>query len=185
MRLPPTADEWVFPIKLNAMAKNDSRKGLREDLQRNIVQAWNELTEGWRELRTRSNGALTQFMPPGRRKAVAASKQDLPRWSLLAAEAWETAHAVIVRLELPGLKREDIHVTINRGSLRVQGEKRIADGSAQRAYRLMERAFGKFERTIALPHNIDPDKSELSYQDGILTIIVPKTAPTPPTRLIA
>jgi HSP20 family protein len=80
------------------------------------------------------------------RSERAGAGTEFPQWALLAAEAWETAHAVVVRLELPGLKREDIDVSIDRGTLRVRGEKRFAGRTQGRTYHLMERAFGRFER---------------------------------------
>jgi HSP20 family protein len=156
---------------------------LRAELERGISRAWEGLTEGWRELLTRSSGALTQFARPAKERKSAGVAKEFPQWALLAGEVWETAHAVIVRLELPGLKREDIDVSIDRGSLRIRGEKRSAGRPQGRTYHLMERAFGRFERTIALPHNIDTARAELAYEDGVLTVIVPKTEPTPPTRL--
>jgi HSP20 family protein len=165
------------------MATKDPMKNLRAELERGISRAWEGLTEGWREILSRSNGALTQFGRPAKQKKTADSGAAFPQWALLAAEAWETAHAVVVRLELPGLKREDIDVSIDRGTLRIRGEKRFAGKTEGRTYHLMERAFGRFERTITLPHNIDTTKAELAYQDGVLTVIVPKTEPTPPTRL--
>jgi HSP20 family protein len=47
----------------------------------------------------------------------------------------------------------------------------------------MERAFGRFERTLSIPHNVDERRAEIAYQDGVLTVILPKTKPAPPTRL--
>jgi HSP20 family protein len=47
----------------------------------------------------------------------------------------------------------------------------------------MERAYGRFERTFSLPQNIDGKRAEVSYQDGVVTVIVPKTEPSPPTQL--
>jgi HSP20 family protein len=152
------------------MGTKDPIRPLRSELERGISRVWAVLIKGWHELLARSHGALTQFVRPGRHK----------RWSLLAADAWETAHAVIIQLELPGLKREDIHFSIHRGTLKVYGEKRATEELPQGAYRLMQRAFGRFERRIALPHNVDSNNAELSYQDGVLTIIVPKTEPSPP-----
>jgi HSP20 family protein len=110
-------------------------------------------------------------------------KAAVPQWALLASDAWETAHAVIVRIELPGLRREDIAVSIDRGNLRIRGERRSTGGARGRTYHLMERAFGRFERTISLPHNIDTKNADVTYQDGVLTVIVPKTESTPPTHL--
>jgi HSP20 family protein len=160
----------------------DPIKRIRAELERGIARAWEGMTEGWRELLTRSSGALTHFAGP-RRKKTSTATRGFPQWALLAGEAWETAHAVIVRLELPGLRREDIDVSIRRSGLRVRGEKRSEWESQKRTYHLMERAFGRFERTIALPHNIDAAHAEVEYKDGVLTVIVPKTEPSPPTNL--
>lgn len=158
-------------------------KHLRAELGRGLLRAWEGLTEGWRELLTRSNGALTRFTRPAVKSKGAGGSETFPQWALLACEVWETAHAVIVRLELAGLRREDLDVSIENGTLRIRGEKRSAAAADGRTYHLMERAFGRFERRIAIPHNIDEDKAELAYQDGVLTAIIPKTKPAPPTRL--
>jgi HSP20 family protein len=158
-------------------------------LERGISRAWEGLTEGWRELLTRSNGALTRFARPEKRSkgtgagVRAGAGAEFPQWALLAGEVWETAHAVVVRLELPGLKREDIQVSIDRGTLRIRGDKRLAERTQGRTYHLNERAFGRFERAFNLPHNIDTTNAEVAYQDGLLTVIVPKTEPSPPTHL--
>jgi HSP20 family protein len=158
-------------------------KKWRAELERGILRAWEGLTEGWQELLTRSNGALTRFARPERRsRGSTGGGAEFPQWSLLAGEVWETAHAVVVRLELPGLKRENIEVSIDRGTLRIRGDKRLAERTQGRTYHLTERAFGRFERAIALPHNIDSTNAEVAYLDGLLTVIVPKTKPSPPTH---
>ena len=61
------------------------------------------LTEGWRELLGRSSGALTHFDTEGARKDQAL--QEFPSWSLLAAETWETAQSVVIRVEIPAWTR--------------------------------------------------------------------------------
>lgn len=81
------------------------------------------------------------------------------------------------------MSKDDIEVSIHPGGLRIRGEKRSVADHQRRLYHLMERAFGRFERTLPLPHNIDASKAEVSYQDGVMTVIVPKTQATPPTRL--
>ena len=70
-----------------------------EPLKNLIERAWEGLTEGWRELLTRGGGALTHFSTEGTRKDEVA--QEFPHWSLLAAETWETALSVVIRLEVP------------------------------------------------------------------------------------
>jgi len=161
----------------------DPMKKLRSELGRDISRAWESLTEGWREVLTRGTASLTRFV----RASQSTSHQqgpDFPQWALLAGECWETAHAVIVRLELPGMRKEDIDVSIHAGRLQIRGEKRSAGEEEEtRHYFLMERAFGRFERSIPLPANIDAARAEVSYQDGIITVILPKSEPVPPTQL--
>jgi HSP20 family protein len=156
---------------------------LRSELERGIVRAWEGLTEGWREVLSRSGGALTHFVRAAKEERDDPAQEDFPHWGLLASESWETSQSVIVRLEMPGVSREDIDVSIHRGSLRIRGEKRSGGEGHGRLYSLMERAFGRFERSISLPGNIDAARAEVSYQNGVVTVIVPKTEESPPTQL--
>jgi HSP20 family protein len=160
----------------------DRKRKLQSELERGISRAWEGLTEGWREILMRSSGALTHFVRAAKQRGT-GQKHDSPQWALLAGESWETAHSVIVQIEMPGMSKDDIDVSIHSGTLRIRGEKRAAADSQGRLYHLMERAFGRFERTVSLPHNIDASKAEVSYQDGVITVIVPKTRATPPTHL--
>ncbi|MGA2023487.1 MAG: Hsp20/alpha crystallin family protein [Steroidobacteraceae bacterium] len=159
-----------------------SKRKLRSELERRISRAWEGLTEEWREVLERSAGALTHFVRAAKQQG-GGTKQDFPQWALLAGESWETAHSVIVQIEMPGMSKADIDVSIYPGGLRIRGEKRSAGDPRGRLYHLMERAFGRFERRLWLPHNIDTAKAEVSYQDGVITVIVPKTLATPPTHL--
>lgn len=130
---------------------------------------------------TRGHGAITHFARAAKQKVNPDGAKDFPRWGFLASECWETAQAVIVRIELPGMRQQDIDVSFSRGRLRLRGEKRYSHGPDARHYHLMERAFGRFERSIALPAKVDADGAEVSYQQGVVTVIVPKTEVTPPT----
>ena len=152
-----------------------------EPLKSLIERAWESLTEGWRELLTRSSGALTHFGTESGRKDE--SPQEFPHWSLLAAETWETGLSVVIRLEIPGMNEDDLAIDIHGNDLRIRGEKRSGAAQEGRRYHLRERAYGRFERSIPLPHGVDADKAEVSYRDGVLTVILPKTEPLPPRRL--
>jgi len=131
----------------------------------------------------RSHGALTHFVGASKAAAAHGAGGKFPRWALLAAESWETAQSIIVRIETPGMRKEDLDVSITQNGLRVRGVKHPAEEHRTRIYSLMERAFGRFERTIPLPHNIDTSKAEVSYVDGVITVIIRKTKPLPPTQL--
>lgn len=158
-------------------------KDLSSRLEEKIGRAWELLTEGWRELLSRGGGALTYFDASPKTTDRPPAREDFPHWSLLAAETWETAQSVIIRIEVPGMKKEDLDISIRANVLVVRGVK-LSEGEHEgRRYSLMERAYGTFERTIPVPHGIDRDKAEVTYRDGVLTVILPKTEPTPPRQL--
>ena len=160
----------------------DSKK-LRSELERGIARAWEGLTEGWREMLSRSSGALTRFQRGTSKEEEGSARAGFPSWSLLAAECWETAQSVIVRVEVPGMNKEDLDISIQGGTLYIRGEKRSEGEHRGRLYLLMERAYGRFERTIPLPGNIDRKHAEVTYDGGVVTVIVPKTEALPPQRL--
>jgi len=152
-----------------------------EPLKTLIERAWEGLTEGWRELLTRGSGSLTHF---GNREGLKIEvPTKFPQWSLLAAETWETALSVVIRIEIPGVNTDDLDVDIHENVLRIRGEKRSGSANEGRHYHLMERAFGYFKRSIPLPHGVDTERAEVSYRDGVLTVILPKTDSAPPRRL--
>lgn len=151
------------------------------DPLKQIARAWEELTEGWRHLLGSSSGALTHFIGAGRKGSDASEvPADFPQWGLLAAETWETDGSVIVRLEVPGMTLNDLDVSIHGATLRIRGEKRAVGEHRGNVYHLMERAYGRFERTMALPQNIGTAPPEVSCQDGILTVILAKAERIPP-----
>jgi HSP20 family protein len=152
------------------------------DPLKHIARAWEELTEGWRQLLSRNSNALTHFAG-GAKKTEGQSAPDFPQWGLLAAETWETAGTFIVRIEVPGMEKGDFDVSIHGNVLRIRGEKRSEGNHHERKYHLMERAYGRFERTVSLPQNVDGTQAEVSYKDGILIVILEKTEPIPPRQL--
>lgn len=97
-----------------------------------------------------------------------------PRWSLLAGEVEETAGEIMVRVEVPGMDKDDCHITIEGSTLYLNGEKRYERETHDSTYHVMERAYGYFQRVIPLPGNVDIDKAEAGYKNGVLTIRLPK-----------
>jgi HSP20 family protein len=157
-------------------------KDLPLRLGQKMVRAWDLLSEGWRELLTRSSGALTYFDTTPINPDRAAAPRNFPHWSILAGETWETAHSVIIRIEVPGMRKNDLDISIHANVIVIRGVKRSEGEHEGRRYSLMERAYGTFERTIPVPHEIDRDRAEVTYQDGVLTVVMPKTEPTPPRQ---
>jgi HSP20 family protein len=83
---------------------------------------------------------------------------------------------ITVRAELPGVDEKDIEVSHNKNTLTIRGEKKAEKQQQGKAYYRMERAYGSFSRTIALPVEIDTDRIEAQLKKGVLTVTLPESA---------
>src|SRR4051812_259233 len=101
-----------------------------------------------------------------------------------AVDIKETENDIRVELELPGMKPEDVEITAENGVLTIRGEKRSErkEGEENR-YHVVERAYGSFMRTFQLPQGIDEEQINAEFENGILTLLVPKTALPQPHRI--
>jgi len=79
-----------------------------------------------------------------------------------------------LHLELPGLKLEDIKITLEDNTLVIRGEKTRTEEQKNATYHRLERVYGTFERTFSLTHAVKSDKIEATYRDGVLEVSVPK-----------
>lgn len=86
----------------------------------------------------------------------------------------ENEKSFSVNAELPGVNKEDIHVDLEENSLTLSGVKKIEKEVKKDNYHLVESSFGDFSRTFYLPDNINKDKIEAKYEDGILKLSIPK-----------
>ena len=82
-------------------------------------------------------------------------------------------HELVIKAELPGLDREGIELTIENNTLTVHGEKKHADDVKEEQYHRVERTYGTFSRTFALPPTVDVARVSAEYKDGVLTIRLP------------
>jgi len=90
----------------------------------------------------------------------------------------ETESDVVVKAEVPGLDRGDIDVSLCGDILTVSGEKKDERTEEKGDYRLLERRYGSFKRSITLPAGVDPEKVQADFKKGVLTITLPKTEET-------
>ena len=81
---------------------------------------------------------------------------------------------VVVRASLPGVKPEDIEVTIEEGRLTIKAEGKAEHEEGHGSYLIRERRAGRFHRALRLPDSLETDKAETRYEDGVLTITFPK-----------
>ena len=158
----------------------ESLKHAGLNVRQELGRAWENISDGWHELLRRGGGSLTHFSHQKSEGEEPSSElSTLPRWSLLAGEVEETTDDVIVRVELPGIAREDCQITIDGNMLYLSGEKHFERDRDDSAYHVMERAYGVFQRAISLPRNVNPDKALASYKNGVLTVRLPKQSNNP------
>jgi HSP20 family protein len=100
-----------------------------------------------------------------------------------AFDVYEEKDNFVVKVELPGMKKEDINVSLHNGSLIISGERQAEKpGEGTEVYRA-ERFFGKFQRSVTLPASVAADKVKAQYKDGILTITLPKSEEAKPKQI--
>lgn len=154
----------------------DSLKRVGKDIGREINRAWENLSDGWRELMSRGGNSLTHFARSKEDEQASASAiATLPRWSLLAGEVEETDKEIVVNVEVPGMTKDDCQITIEGNVLYLSGEKRFERETHDSTYHVMERAYGSFQRAIPLPRNVDTEHAEASYKNGVLSVRLPKS----------
>jgi HSP20 family protein len=100
-----------------------------------------------------------------------------------ALDLYEEKDNLVVKVELPGMKREDIDVSLHEGSLSISGERKSEETHKDADVYRTERFVGRFQRTVALPTPVAADKVKAQYKEGILTITLPKTEEAKPKRI--
>lgn len=101
----------------------------------------------------------------------------------LPLDVVEDEDAYVVKASLPGVKPENVEVTFNKGMLSIRGEVKDESETTKGQYHLRERRFGSFSRTISLPSSVKADDIQASYEDGILTLKLPKSEEVKPKRI--
>lgn len=95
---------------------------------------------------------------------------------IMPVEVYETPDELVVKVELPGVKKEDVEVVVRDNYLIVRAEKKEEQEENKEHIHIKERVYGKFERVIPLPADINPDGAKASFKDGVLEIRIPKKA---------
>ena len=90
---------------------------------------------------------------------------------------------VVIKAELPGFKREAIKVTFENSTLSIEGERALEPDVPHDRYHRMERQYGAFRRSFTLPAAVDTARAQASYQDGVLTITLPRREETKPRQI--
>lgn len=120
---------------------------------------------------------------------------ELPFWSSFtragqlfsgwspALDLYQSNDNVVAVVELPGMRKEDIEISLHDGTLTISGERRRESSSDGEKAERTERYIGRFRRSIALPTRLDANKVSATYRDGILTVTLPKAEEVKPKQI--
>jgi HSP20 family protein len=101
-----------------------------------------------------------------------------------AVDIYENAQQdVVLKAEVPGLKRDAIKVTFEQNTLTIEGERAFDADAPREKYERVERPYGSFSRSFALPAAVDSTRAQASYQDGVLTIVLPRREESKPRQI--
>jgi len=145
----------------------------------NTLTRWNQL----RELEALHRGLSGLF---GRPAVLGSEGQEEP----LAVAEWaplvdisEDDREYLIKAELPEVKKEDVKVTAEEGTLTIMGERKFAKDDKGRKYHRVERAYGSFGRSFSLPDDVSPAKVSAEFKDGVLSVHLVKTAKAKPEQV--
>ena len=123
-------------------------------LQNEIDRLFDDFTRGFPSF---GNGGLTNMVP--------------------TMDVAETDKEIEITAELPGLEEKDVQINLADNILTVRGEKRAEKEQKDKNYRLVERSYGAFERSLELPEGVNADAIKATIDKGVLKVVVPKPAP--------
>jgi HSP20 family protein len=142
------------------------RKREREE-ERGLAPAEREIFDPFREAFEEAFRSL--FLAPWR-----AGERPALRFSP-SVDISESDEAYHISVELPGLSRDDVEVSLDEGVLTVRGEKKEEEREEEENYLRVERSYGSFVRRIPLPQQVDEDATSATFKEGLLQIELPKT----------
>jgi HSP20 family protein len=135
------------------------------------------MTNDMATLQNRMDRLINEMMTPwGEGSSLAAS------W-LPPVDVFEGKESLKIVAELPGMKAEDVKISLENRTLTLRGEKKqVAEEATEKVHRY-ERAYGTFERTFTLPSTVNPEQIQATYADGLLTIVLPKAEQAKPREI--
>lgn len=149
--------DWL-PDLSKAWEKGES---FRKDIEQYLVQMQRDMEKMFTDLR---RGFDLQV-----EEATKFIQKFIP-----SINVTEDENKITIKVELPGVEPKDVNLTIENDTLVIEGEKKEEKQSEQEKVKILESTYGHFKRVIALPETIDANKTEASYKNGVLTIILPK-----------
>jgi HSP20 family protein len=109
--------------------------------------------------------------PLGRARGRQGGGQQLAVWAP-AVDVLTKDDDLVIRAELPGLKQEDVDITLQNGLLTISGEHKVDEEEDRGGYHVRERRYGSFRRSMSLPEGVDESKIQARFEDGVLEVRV-------------
>lgn len=100
-----------------------------------------------------------------------------------AMDVYDSKDNIIVKVDIPGMKKEDIDVSVHGKTLVIKGEKKQARDVKEEGYVRTERFYGSFNRAVTLPATVDAGKVQAGYKNGVLELVLPKKEEAKPKQL--
>jgi HSP20 family protein len=116
------------------------------------------------------------------RRGGRLAKGDSSIW-FPALDMEETKDEIIVKAELPGIHKEEISLQVQADTLTLSGVRKSESETKDKTIHLVERSYGKFQRSIALPCKVDATRAKAVYEDGVLTVRLPKQEEVKPKEI--
>jgi HSP20 family protein len=101
------------------------------------------------------------------------SEPNARPWSP-AVDILENENDLVLKADVPGVEPKDIDIRMENGTLTVKGERKFENDGSQKGYHRIERSYGSFARSFALPDTVDPEKVKAEFKNGVLTVTLPK-----------
>ncbi|HSF14731.1 MAG TPA: Hsp20/alpha crystallin family protein [Vicinamibacteria bacterium] len=98
-------------------------------------------------------------------------------------DIYDHANEIVLHAELPGMKKEDVHVEVENNMLTLRGERKREEKVEKGEFYRRERVYGAFTRSFSLPATVNPEKIQANYKDGILTVRLPKVEKAKPKQI--
>jgi HSP20 family protein len=100
-----------------------------------------------------------------------------------AVDILETEDAITLKADLPDINTEDVDIRVENGTMTLKGLRKFVKDENVKGYHRIERSYGEFVRTFALPQSVEPDKVAAEYKNGVLTITLPKKETAKPRQI--
>ena len=140
------------------------------------IERWDPFREAV-SLRDAMNSLLQEsFVRPGGMQSQAGQ-------SPLPLDVTETENEFVVKASLPGVKPEDVQITVHGDTLTIRGESKVEEEKKGEHWHLRERRYGSFQRSVALATPVNSDQAHAHYEHGVLTLTLPKSEAAKPRQI--